>query len=214
MAAAPNVNEAASVLGKASAAAQHDPIASERARLRKLVSDDRKLGVLFKSIWRGYRPLTSDPREYIERVWSRKLPKVYERMLAASLAGERVPDMALDLLKSMTVMCRTLAPQANKQLPADPTLLGLPSDADLSHLSDEDLAKVLRRPVPGNAGAVSRKPRRKALPQPDVPMGGLDDDDERVRSGTQHAHGLSQDGTVHTQESGKGRGKGEKKRCG
>ena len=190
MAVAPSISEAARVFSEAGVEARRDALASERARIRTLAANDRKLGVLFKSIWRGYRPLTSDPREYIERVWSRKLPKVYERMLAASLAGERVPDMALDLLKSMTVMCRTLAPQANKQLPADPTLLGLPSDADLSHLSDEDLAKVLRRPVPGNAGAVSRKPRRKALPSPDVPMGGLGDDDDGTRSGTSHTREL------------------------
>lgn len=211
MSSAPSINEAAKVFSEAGVEARRDALASERARIRALAANDRKLGILFKSIWRGYRPMLRDPREYIEREWSRKLPKVYERMLAATLAGERVPEMAFDVLKAMTVMCRTLAPQANKQLPADPTVLGLPSDADLSHLSDEELARVLRRPMPNSDTAILKQARKakRALPAPDgvdaadskdgatiaamsngrtngEPWGGLDDDDDGTRSGNPH----------------------------
>lgn len=200
------IKAAAAVMG----AHRAPPLTRERRRQLKLESIDRERIFIWKTLWAQLGNIRGDPREYIERVWARKLPKMYERLLAAAMAGEKV-DAALDILKAMTVVTRTLAPSANKSLPVDPAVLGLPSDADLSHLSDEDLARVLRRPLPGpDVGKPARKPRRKALPQPDVPMGGLGDDDDEIRSGNQHRRETSQDGTVHTHELKSGKG-GKKK---
>ena len=187
MSASPSISEASQVLN----AIPRNPLTRERRRQLKLESIDRERIFIWKTLWAQLGNIRGDPREYIERVWARKLPKMYERLLAAAMAGEKV-DAALDILKAMTVVTRTLAPSANKQLPADATVLGLPSDADLSHLSDEDLARVLHRPLPGpDVGKPARKPRRKALPSPDSePMGGLDLDDDEIRSGNQHQHEL------------------------
>lgn len=205
MAASPSISEAARVLNSAP---RRTFTKAERRRIARDAIDHERI-IIWKALWAQLGNIRGDPREYIERVWARKLPKMYERLLAAAMAGEKV-DAALDILKAMTVVTRTLAPSANKQLPADPTLLGLPSDADLSHLSDEDLARVLHRPLPGpDVGKPKRKPRRKALPVPDgvdaadskdgatiaamsngrtngEPWGGLDDDDDGTRSGNPH----------------------------
>lgn len=206
MAASPSISEAARIL---SSAPKRPFTKAERRRIAREAIDYERI-IIWKALWAQLGNIRGDPREYIERVWARKLPKMYERLLAAAMAGEKV-DAALDILKAMTVVTRTLAPSANKSLPVDPAVLGLPSNADLSHLSDEDLARVLRRPLPGpDVGKPARKPRRKALPVPNEPMGGLGDDDDETLSATVHTHELSEDSTQHAHELNTGKG-GKKK---
>lgn len=207
MAAIPTPSEIGRAFSELGREARRNALTRERKRQLMREAIDRERIFIWKALWAQLGNIRGDPREYIERVWARKLPKMYERLLAAAMSGEKV-DAALDILKAMTVVTRTLAPSANKQLPADATVLGLPSDADLSHLSDEDLARVLHRPLPGPPiERPKRKPRRKALPAPAEPMGGLEDALDPLRSGTLHQHELKT-GTSHTQESSTGvRGK-------
>jgi len=40
---------------------------------------------LLDAIWRQSGQVPGDPREYIDRVWSRRIPKIYERLYAAAL---------------------------------------------------------------------------------------------------------------------------------
>lgn len=187
MAAAPTPSEIGRAFSELGREARRNALTKERKRQLMREAVDRERIFIWKTLWAQLGNIRGDPREYIERVWSRKLPKMYERLLAAAMAGEKV-DAALDILKAMTVVTRTLAPSANKALPADPTALGLPSDADLSHLSDEDLARVLHRPLPGEPlKRPRRKPRPALLAPDDEPMGGFETDARSTPSGTPHA---------------------------
>ena len=178
------IKAAASVLGT------RPRLTRERKRQLKLESIDRERIYIWRTLWHSIGHVRGDPREYIEREWSRKIPKMYERLWAAAASGERIPDAALDILKAMTIITRTLAPAANKQMAVDPAILGLPSDADLSHLSDDELARVLRRPPPGS--------EQLALPKP---RGGKRNDRSETVSANHHAPQKSK---------GKARGKEKK----
>jgi hypothetical protein len=98
-----------------------------------------------------------DVRAYIERVWTKKLPKIYESMLAAAMRDEHRPA-AFEVLKAMTLLS-SLTPRRLQQSVASDMLAPLPSDVDLSHLSDETLHRLLREAPPEGKG-----PRSEAKP--------------------------------------------------
>jgi hypothetical protein len=56
---------------------------------------------------------------------------------------------------------------------ANPEVLGLPSDADLSHLTDEQLAKITGRPLssPGKPQPASRRKKARKESGPTVQEG-------------------------------------------
>ena len=100
--------------------------------------------VIHWKLWKQIPSLKEDARDYIERVWSRKIPRIYEVMFAAAQAGDYVSANALDILKTMTLMTRSLTP-ANLRADSNADALGLPSDVDLSHISTADLARMTRK---------------------------------------------------------------------
>lgn len=110
------------------------------------------------------RGIRGDPRDYIERVWARKLPRLYERLLESAAKGEPVSPLSFEILKAMTAICQTLAPARLPRIaPGAIERLGLPADADLTHLSDEDLARITRKalPMPDAIATKQTKPTAK-----------------------------------------------------
>jgi len=81
--------------------------------------------------WSSLRTIRGDVQTYIERAWSRRIPKVYEELLDASMKAGNV-DASLRILMAMTAMS-PLTPARLKQV-ADDALQKLPDDIDLSHL--------------------------------------------------------------------------------
>jgi hypothetical protein len=100
--------------------------------------------VIHWRLWKAIPSIKEDAREYIERVWSRKIPRIYEVILAAAQNGDFVNPMSLDILKTMTLMTRSLTP-ATLRADSNADALGLPSDVDLSHISTADLARMTRK---------------------------------------------------------------------
>lgn len=117
--------------------------------------------------WSKYGSVHGDPREYIERVWARRLPKVYEALLGQVGRNEPIHPIAFDLLRSMTLMCKAISPQqtsrptqtaiAESLLPAV-----LPSSVDLSHMTTEELARMTGREAPGRSPETEAMLKRRA----------------------------------------------------
>jgi hypothetical protein len=85
-----------------------------------------------------------DPAEYIARVWARKIPRLWERIITDAQAGRPVSGIAFEVLKAMTLMVPSLTP-ARLRAGVGEAPGGLPSDIDLSHISTADLARLTRR---------------------------------------------------------------------
>jgi len=97
--------------------------------------------------WKSWKQVTripGDVREYIERVWAPKIPKLYEELFEHARNGDHVSEQALDILKTMTLMTRSLTPAGLREA-SNADSLGLPSDVDLTHISTGDLAKLARK---------------------------------------------------------------------
>src|ERR1700681_640685 len=94
--------------------------------------------------WKDVKRIPGDVREYIERIWAPKIPKLYEGLFDAARNGEHVSEQALDILKTMTLMTPSLTPAGLRtQVNADG--LGLPSDVDLTHLTLSELSRLARK---------------------------------------------------------------------
>ncbi len=96
--------------------------------------------------WKRLKPITGSVEEYIAEHWSRKIPRAYEQLLHAAMEAGDV-RMSLSILMAMTAMS-PLTPARLKQL-AHNAIVPLPSDVDLSHISDEDLELMLagKKPI-------------------------------------------------------------------
>ena len=100
--------------------------------------------VLHWKLFKGITAIPGDVREYIERVWAARIPHLYEELFLMAKDNQPINPNAIDLLKTMTLMCRSLTP-ANLRADSNADALGLPSDVDLSHISTADLARMTRK---------------------------------------------------------------------
>jgi len=115
---------------------------SARAR-----SERERYGVTipeWREEWNAIIGVRGDPAEYIARVWPRKIPRLWEKMIADALAGRPVSGIAFEVLKAMTLLVPSLTPVRLRAEVGEATS-GLPSDIDLSHISTADLARLTRR---------------------------------------------------------------------
>jgi hypothetical protein len=94
--------------------------------------------------WNAIIGVRGDPAEYIARVWPRKIPRLWEKMIADALAGRPVSGIAFEVLKAMTLLVPSLTP-AGLRAGVGEAFSALPSDIDLSHISAADLARMARR---------------------------------------------------------------------
>ena len=100
--------------------------------------------VIHWKYWKQIRRVPPDVREYIERIWARKIPRIYEDVLDRAMQGEHVSEQLLDILKTMVLMTPSLTPMGLRER-SNADSLGLPSDVDLTHISTGDLAKLARK---------------------------------------------------------------------
>jgi hypothetical protein len=100
-----------------------------------------------------------DIADYINTHWTWQIVKSWEAALNVARKSARW-DALIKVLVPMTAMCPALAPQAMRQA-GSVEVQGLPSDADLSHLTDEQLAAIAGRPLSSSSAAPSPRRRRK-----------------------------------------------------
>ena len=105
---------------------------------------DDAVQVLHWKLFKGITAIPGDVREYIERVWAARIPHLYEELFLMAKDNQPINPTAIDLLKTMTLMTRSLTP-ANLRADSNADALGLPSDVDLSHISTADLARMTRK---------------------------------------------------------------------
>jgi len=153
--------------------------------------------VLHWKLFKGITAIPGDVREYIERVWAARIPHLYEELFLMARDGSAINPAALDILKTMTLMTRSLTP-ANLRADSNADLLGLPSDIDLTHMSTGDLARLARKELSApldhderdrtakhakmmrehkavkDAARPKTKRRKKTDEAPDGSMGGLE----------------------------------------
>jgi hypothetical protein len=96
--------------------------------------------------------IVASPRrcgEYIRKSWSARIPKAYEELLDAAMrAGDH--DGALRILMAMTAMVPSLTPARMREVDAG-AVNPLRSSLDFSHVSTEDLYRLLGREPPSTS---------------------------------------------------------------
>src|SRR6185437_1525414 len=116
--------------------------------------------------WSLWKPVRGDPREYIEKTWTKRIPRIYEGLIKEAAAGNAIPPLVVELLKAMTLMC-SLSPERLKQkLDEDNPALALPDKLEMSTVDSETLMKIAGRqptalPAPDAGKPARGKPRRK-----------------------------------------------------
>ena len=131
--------------------------------------------------WEKWRPIPDqDAQVYLERVWARRLPKIYERLMAKAEAGEEIPPVALELLKAMTLMTSLSPDRQRNRLPADDT--PLTGNLDMSSLSPEELAALAGRTAPKRVGPNSAEGKALAAIKAIGTGTGLVSQDKRRRA--------------------------------
>jgi hypothetical protein len=93
--------------------------------------------------WFTLPRIHGDVAEYVEKAWSARIPKAWEEILSASMQSGDL-ETTLRILMAMTAMVPSLTPARLRQAVAAPPA-ALPAEPDLSHLSTEDLLRILER---------------------------------------------------------------------
>ena len=115
---------------------------------RTVMTKADAMQVLHWKLFKGITAIPGDVREYIERVWAARIPHLYEELFLMARDGQAINPAALDILKTMTLMTRSLTPMGLKEA-VDPSGTMLPSDFDLQHVSTADLARLARKELSG-----------------------------------------------------------------
>jgi hypothetical protein len=127
----------------------HDERSRQQMPSARARSERERYGIAipeWREEWNAIIGVRGDPAEYIARVWPRKIPRLWEKMMADALAGRPVSGVAFEVLKAMTLMVPSLAP-ARLLAGVGEAANALPSDIDLSHISTADLARLTRRSI-------------------------------------------------------------------
>jgi hypothetical protein len=93
--------------------------------------------------WFSLPTIRGEVANYVERAWSKRVPKAWEELLAASMKSGDF-EVTLRVLMAMTAMVPSLTPARLRQA-AETTPAALPGDMDLSQLSTGDLLRVTGR---------------------------------------------------------------------
>jgi hypothetical protein len=142
------VHAAALVMGAAAAESPKTGRPRKQTSIRGetgyVMTRDDAVQVLHWKLFKGITAIPGDVREYIERIWAARIPHLYEELFLMAKDNQPINPNAIDLLKTMTLMTRTLTP-ASIRADSNADAYGLPSDVDLSHISSADLARMTNK---------------------------------------------------------------------